>query len=901
MRLHLLSVLLAVGAIATATPHVRAQGADLCANAQPLGLSSPGTATVQWNATAATDDGDFGCGCPAQPDVWFNVQPTVTGIMTFAGSGASFAMFSACGGQPIACANNTAGGPSVLSEFPVVAGQTYKLAVQPGNSDICDNELTTAFQFDVMLSSSTPPANDTCTTATTAVVGDNAFDNRLATTDSTATCAESTNDVWFSFTAPATNIYRFSRTGLFYVSLTNAVLTVFDSCNGTQLACSSNTSGVLTANADVLLQAGQTVRVRIASRTSANPFSPNAGPGILKVALAPIAPNDTCATATPVLAGTTLIDTRETFDDSIIAPCNPFPATWVDKEVWYTLTPTATGNITLSISRNFSNPAPFLTQATLTVYSACGGSVLGCAALAVSSSDGPWLCNVPVTQGQPIRIRVGSPSTGGVANLNITAPGPRPTNDNCTTAQQVGNGTFNFDITRACGSPAGQLWYRYTNTTTGRRNIRFRTCGSTFATQIAAVPDGSCASTDQSYLTANSGGGCPNDPNGSTIRLCLEAQESILIAISSAGGTGAGTLNVASSLPATNDNCTTATALNVGNNSFNTTLGCGNGVVPCDQWQGQVSFGRDVWYSFTPAANGYVSFTINTANNRAMGMSAFADCNGTLLGCTDTSYREDLCIPAVQGQPILVALSELLEQAVSAAQLDFGTGTLRVTFTAGQYSPPEETIESPEDCVAFNFEPCDFAPVGLEMQVGTAYSDTAASVHLPTPEGDIEDKFYFNMTGPGFVRFVGQTQFPGYINFRDNGFDCEDNDNNSDITLTNYCLNNIDTGQIFFPRAGRHSISIFSDALPTWRQCSDPDINYWIQLVECSSCSVVCDSIDFNQNGVFPEDQDVVDFFNVLAGGDCPTCNDIDFNNNQVFPEDQDVIDFFNVLAGGTC
>jgi hypothetical protein len=65
-----------------------------------------------------------------------------------------------------------------------------------------------------------------------------------------------------------------------------------------------------------------------------------------------------------------------------------------------------------------------------------------------------------------------------------------------------------------------------------------------------------------------------------------------------------------------------------------------------------------------------------------------------------------------------------------------------------------------------------------------------------------------------------------------------------------------------------------------------------------------CDSIDFNNNTVFPEDQDVIDFFTVLAGGECSpgnTCNDIDFNNNNVFPEDQDVIDFFNVLAGGTC
>jgi hypothetical protein len=62
-----------------------------------------------------------------------------------------------------------------------------------------------------------------------------------------------------------------------------------------------------------------------------------------------------------------------------------------------------------------------------------------------------------------------------------------------------------------------------------------------------------------------------------------------------------------------------------------------------------------------------------------------------------------------------------------------------------------------------------------------------------------------------------------------------------------------------------------------------------------------CTDIDFNNNGVFPEDQDVVDFFSVLAGSDCPTCDAIDFNGNGVFPEDQDVIDFFTVLAGGSC
>ncbi len=70
---------------------------------------------------------------------------------------------------------------------------------------------------------------------------------------------------------------------------------------------------------------------------------------------------------------------------------------------------------------------------------------------------------------------------------------------------------------------------------------------------------------------------------------------------------------------------------------------------------------------------------------------------------------------------------------------------------------------------------------------------------------------------------------------------------------------------------------------------------------DCPLGESCCDDVDFNNNAVFPEDQDVIDFFNVLAGVECPLCGDIDFNNNGVFPEDQDVIDFLHVLAGGAC
>jgi ELWxxDGT repeat protein len=64
-----------------------------------------------------------------------------------------------------------------------------------------------------------------------------------------------------------------------------------------------------------------------------------------------------------------------------------------------------------------------------------------------------------------------------------------------------------------------------------------------------------------------------------------------------------------------------------------------------------------------------------------------------------------------------------------------------------------------------------------------------------------------------------------------------------------------------------------------------------------------CDSIDFNGDGIFPDNQDLIDFIDVFAGGTCPTgtCNDIDFNNDGIFPDNQDLITLIDVLAGGSC
>jgi hypothetical protein len=64
-----------------------------------------------------------------------------------------------------------------------------------------------------------------------------------------------------------------------------------------------------------------------------------------------------------------------------------------------------------------------------------------------------------------------------------------------------------------------------------------------------------------------------------------------------------------------------------------------------------------------------------------------------------------------------------------------------------------------------------------------------------------------------------------------------------------------------------------------------------------------CNDIDFNNDGLFPDDFDLPDFLAVLSGGVCSTghCDPIDFNNDGLFPADEDLLSFLSVLAGGPC
>jgi hypothetical protein len=91
----------------------------------------------------------------------------------------------------------------------------------------------------------------------------------------------------------------------------------------------------------------------------------------------------------------------------------------------------------------------------------------------------------------------------------------------------------------------------------------------------------------------------------------------------------------------------------------------------------------------------------------------------------------------------------------------------------------------------------------------------------------------------------------------------------------------------------------------SWRgpltTCADTNGNGQPDLCEVGQ---LCDDIDFNGDGLFPDTLDIDDFLSVFSGGPCsndPNCGDIDFNNDGLFPDTLDIDAILSVFSGGPC
>jgi len=88
--------------------------------------------------------------------------------------------------------------------------------------------------------------------------------------------------------------------------------------------------------------------------------------------------------------------------------------------------------------------------------------------------------------------------------------------------------------------------------------------------------------------------------------------------------------------------------------------------------------------------------------------------------------------------------------------------------------------------------------------------------------------------------------------------------------------------------------------------CGDgvaPDGRLTAWLAQLPENLRVCDTIDFNNDTLFPDTMDIQDFLSVFSGGPCSTgaCNDIDFNNDGLFPDTMDIAVLIVVFSGGAC
>ncbi|HYE61103.1 MAG TPA: immunoglobulin domain-containing protein [Phycisphaerales bacterium] len=250
----------------------------------------------------------------------------------------------------------------------------------------------------------------------------------------------------------------------------------------------------------------------------------------------------------------------------------------------------------------------------------------------------------------------GQTATTVAATVAPDAAMPTPANDTCQTAQDIGEGTANFNVCgayvddgfAACSNQeAADVWFRYTPTFTGP--ARFQTCGSTFDTTVQVYSD--C---NGSLLACNNdvgqrglvGVSC--NSNRSVVDHSVTAGQAVLVRVgalgtpfTNSGTSGALTIGAAPVAPP-NDQCEGALPIAMGTHStpsayFNlgeATEDMQIGVDVCGGGSASTST-RDVYFRLSAGCGG--TYTIDTCGSTMTNpmLHVFSGCSGILLACHD--------------------------------------------------------------------------------------------------------------------------------------------------------------------------------------------------------------------------------------------------------------------------
>ncbi|MGB0716670.1 MAG: hypothetical protein ACPGXK_12375, partial [Phycisphaerae bacterium] len=230
-----------------------------CESAQSVTDGMPSTEGDNTGAVLPDDD-EASCQ-PSDRDVWFAYQATCSGgvIVSTIGSEQSDVILSAydsCGGNEVACLDDVGGLQSEII-FPVTLGELSLLRLasfgSPGD-------------YDVNISCLGIPSNDSCASAlpvsdgAPAAIGQSV--GAVGSVDDQLSCGViSNNDVWFEYSPSASGPVTIDT---FSSEVTDTVLTVYDSCGGSEIVCNDDTDGLL-SQVFLQVEAGESYFIRLAS------------------------------------------------------------------------------------------------------------------------------------------------------------------------------------------------------------------------------------------------------------------------------------------------------------------------------------------------------------------------------------------------------------------------------------------------------------------------------------------------------------------------------------------------------------------------------------------------------------------------------------------------------------
>ncbi len=331
---------------------------------------------------------------------------------------------------------------------------------------------------------------------------------------------------------------------------------------------------------------------------------------------------DTCAAPVVLTASTTVNGSTTTAGNDVGGPLSAvcrgdlLPG----RDVVFSFTPATTGTYNVNTVGSGFTPRVY-------VSSTCGtGSTCSASDPGFASSF-----NFRGTAGTPVFVNVDALTSTGAGNFTVAvAPVTAPANDTCATATPLALGTPQTgsfvgavnDVrpVSSCGNGrnTGDVVYSFTPSVTGTYVFR-ETTGSDVVMWVSAACDGTCTA-------------FVDDPEQLVLTLTAGTPYFFILQPYSSATTF--TVSVDFSAPPANDTCATATVLFEGVAASGSTLAATNdepGPLPA-VCGGQSIPGRDVVFSFTPAATGNFNLA-TTGTNYTPRVYVNSTC-GTVASCT---------------------------------------------------------------------------------------------------------------------------------------------------------------------------------------------------------------------------------------------------------------------------